>query len=51
MSELDRWVRREFTPDDITHDIYRRGAGPGVILIHEIPALSPECIAFGQEIG
>jgi dienelactone hydrolase len=50
MSALDSWVRGEFTADGVSHDTYRQGAGPGVIVIHEIPAMSPECIAFGQEV-
>ena len=50
MGELDGWTRKEFTADGISHATYRRGAGPGVIVIHEIPSLSPECIAFGQEL-
>jgi dienelactone hydrolase len=50
MSALDSWVRSEFTADGVTHDTYRQGTGPGVIVIHEIPSMSPECIAFGQEV-
>ena len=50
MDELDDWTRTEFTADGVAHDTYRRGTGRGVIVIHEIPSLSPECIAFGQEL-
>ena len=50
MPELDRWVRGDFTADGVSHDTYRQGTGPGVIVIHEIPSMSPECIAFGQEV-
>ncbi|GAA3532211.1 dienelactone hydrolase family protein [Aeromicrobium flavum] len=50
MGALHGWHRDSFTHDGITHDTYRRGAGPGVVLIHEIPGMTPEAIAFGQEL-
>ena len=38
------------TNDGVTHPTYRKGTGPGVILIHEIPGLTPEVIGFGEEV-
>ncbi len=32
------------------HPTYRKGAGPGVIVIHEIPGLTPPVIGFGEEL-
>ncbi len=50
MTGLDRWQRDTFTHDGITHDTYWQGTGPGVVVIHEIPGMTPEVIAFGQEV-
>ena len=50
MSELDSWVRSDFVASGVSHDVYRKGTGPGVIVIHEIPSMSPQCVAFGQEV-
>jgi dienelactone hydrolase len=40
----------EHTHDGITRRVYRGGAGPAVIVIHEIPGLHPEAIAFGRRV-
>ena len=29
MSELSSWARREFAADGVSHDVYRKGTGPG----------------------
>ncbi len=50
MSALDGWARGTHTADGVTHPTYRRGTGPGVVMIHELPGLTPECIAFGDQI-
>ncbi|MBO1767257.1 dienelactone hydrolase family protein [Allobranchiibius sp. GilTou38] len=49
-SPLDGWTRAEYDADGRTHDIYRRGTGPGVIVIHEIPGMTPEVIEFADEV-
>ncbi|MCW2765876.1 MAG: Dienelactone hydrolase family protein [Nocardioides sp.] len=54
MTLLDSWTRGKHTDAvngaDVTHPTYRKGAGPGVIVIHEIPGLTPQVIAFGEEV-
>lgn len=50
MSLLDGWVVGEHTADGVTHPVYRRGHGPGVVMIHELPGLTPPCIRFAEEI-
>lgn len=50
MSLLDSWTLGQHTADGVTHPTYRKGTGPGVIVIHEIPGLSPEVIGFGEEV-
>jgi dienelactone hydrolase len=50
MALLDSWTQSSHTADGVTHPTYRKGTGPGVIVIHEIPGLTPEVIAFAEEV-
>lgn len=53
MPLLDSWTRGQHTaaePTATTHPTYRKGGGPGVIIIHEIPGLTPEVIGFAEEV-
>jgi dienelactone hydrolase len=55
MSLLENWTRGEHTGETLrgttaTYPTYRKGTGPGVIVIHEIPGLTPEVIGFGEEV-
>jgi dienelactone hydrolase len=40
-----------FTHDGATRDVYRRGSGPGVVVIHEIPGITPEVARFGRRVA
>jgi dienelactone hydrolase len=50
MSDLASWTRASHTAGGVTHDSYRRGTGPGVIVIHEIPGITPAVVAYGDEV-
>ncbi len=50
MSVLDGWTRGEHTASGVAHPTYRKGAGPGVIVISEIPGITEDVIAFAQEV-
>ena len=50
MSFPDGWTQGTHTYDGVTHPTYRRGSGPGVIVIHEIPGITPEVATFSQEV-
>ncbi len=54
MSEFDSvlagWERGDFTAANITHDTYRKGSGPVVIVIHEIPGITPKVAEFADEV-
>lgn len=54
MSLLDSWDRGEHTAPvggvPTTHPTYRKGTGPGVVLVHEIPGLTPAVIGLGEEV-
>ena len=50
MSALDTWTRGSHTADGTTHPTYRKGSGPGVVVIHEIPGMTSDVIAFADEV-
>ena len=47
---LDGWTAGSFTAAGITRTTFRRGEGPGVIVIHEIPGITPKVAAFADEV-
>ena len=47
---LDGWQRSEFTADGRTRAVLRRGLGPGVVVIHEIPGITPKVAAFANDL-
>lgn len=47
---MAQWSKGSFTAAGITHDTYRRGTGPGVIVVHEIPGITPEVLRFATEL-
>ena len=47
---LEGWDLGEFTAADMTYPTYRRGTGPGVIVIHEIPGITPLVARFANEV-
>jgi dienelactone hydrolase len=36
---------------NVTHDVYRIGSGPAVIVIHEVPGITPLVANFGRKIA
>jgi len=40
----------DFAHDGITHRIYRRGSGPGVVVMAEIPGITPRVIEFADAV-
>ncbi|WP_327722845.1 dienelactone hydrolase family protein (plasmid) [Streptomyces sp. NBC_00490] len=49
-SDLTGWSRRSFTAGSVTHDVYEKGAGPGVILVPEIPGITPEVLGLAEHL-
>lgn len=50
MTFPDGWARGSHTYDGTSHPTYRRGSGPGVVVIHEIPGITPDVATFAQEV-
>ncbi|HXO12173.1 MAG TPA: dienelactone hydrolase family protein [Mycobacterium sp.] len=49
-ADLTGWSAEPFTGGGYTHDVYRRGDGPGVVLIPEIPGIHPGVLALGNHL-
>jgi dienelactone hydrolase len=50
MGVLDGWVPGEFTASGVTHPTYRKGSGPGVVVIAEIPGITADVVGFAEEV-
>ena len=48
--ELEGWVRGSFTAATLTRDTYRKGSGPVVIVVHEIPGITPAVERFANDV-
>jgi len=47
---LAGWTRGSFSAAGFTRDTYRRGSGPGVVVIHEVPGITPRVTQFANEL-
>ncbi len=50
MAEIEGFRCAPYRHDGVTREVYRDGAGPAVIVIHEVPGLHPGVIAFGRRL-
>jgi len=50
VTELEGWQRGEFSAAGFTHTTYRKGTGPGVVVVHEIPGITPGVLRFAEEV-
>lgn len=50
MSVMTGWDQSTFTAGGTTYPVYRRGTGPGVVVVHEIPGITPKVQAFAGEV-
>lgn len=49
-SDLSGWVTSPFSAAGRTHDCYRKGEGPGVVLVPEIPGMTPEVLGLADRL-
>jgi dienelactone hydrolase len=50
MTDLEGFTETTFTHDGITRPVYRGGSGPGVVVVHEIPGITPLVADFGRRV-
>lgn len=48
--ELDGWTQDDFSADGLTRPVYRKGTGTAVVVIHEIPGITPKVQEFGEKV-
>lgn len=49
-TSLVGWSTGSFSADGITHPTYTKGSGPGVIVVHEIPGITPKVVEFAERV-
>ncbi len=47
---LAGWVAEPFRAGAVTHEVYRRGDGPGVVLLPELPGATPEVMTLANHL-
>ena len=47
---LEGFEETDFTHDGVTRPVYRAGSGPGVVVIHEVPGITPAVADFGRRV-
>jgi dienelactone hydrolase len=48
---LEGFDEATFTHDGKTRSVYRRGKGPGVVVMHEIPGIYPAVLSFATRVA
>jgi dienelactone hydrolase len=48
---IDGFSQFDFANNGIEHTVYRKGSGPGVLVMHELPGLTPQCIELANRIA
>jgi dienelactone hydrolase len=48
---LDGFVREPFSAEGKTRDLYRTGSGPAVIVMSEVPGITPLVAEFGRKVA
>lgn len=48
---LDGFDVFAFSADGATRDVYRKGEGPAVVVMHEIPGITPEVAGFARRVS
>lgn len=49
--DLSDFEQTEFTHDGKTRAVYRKGTGPAVIVIAEMPGITPKVLAFARQVA
>lgn len=48
---LDGFTETEFSFEGVTRPVHRRGAGPGVLVMHEMPGITPQVLGFATRLA
>ena len=47
---MNGWSLSKFSSRGVTHETFRKGSGPCVIVVHEIPGITPAVEKFANEV-
>ena len=47
---LAGWTADSFSAAGFTRETFRRGTGPAIVIVHEVPGITPKVIAFADEV-
>lgn len=50
-ADLTGFERGTFTHDDKARDVFRKGSGPAVVVIAEMPGITPKVLAFAERVA
>jgi len=50
LDPLAGFTETTFTHEGLTRPMFTAGSGPGVIVIHEVPGITPDVAAFGRRV-
>jgi dienelactone hydrolase len=46
----ETWQHFDFVLGRISHSVYKTGVGPGVLIMHELPGMTPQCVSLAERI-
>jgi len=47
---LTGWARSTFEAAGLEREVWTKGSGPAVIVVHEVPGITPKVLAFAEEV-
>ncbi len=47
---LTGWTRGTFEAAGLEREVWTKGSGPAVIVVHEVPGITPKVLAFAEEV-
>jgi hypothetical protein len=50
LGELASFEREHFAHEGFAHDVYRKGHGPAVLVLTEMPGISPQVLGFADHV-
>jgi dienelactone hydrolase len=50
IGSIESYAREPFSHDGIRHDVYRKGRGPAVVVLTEVPDLSVQVLGFADKV-
>lgn len=48
---VDGFEQTRFEHEGVARTVFRRGHGPGVVVMHEIPGITPEVASFARSVA